>query len=133
MKECRSCKETKAFEQFYWSKRDNRYDSYCKDCQKEQAEKWRKANPEKRSATIRKYHINKRKGVTQEQYNKLLADQLELCAICCEFMDEPHIDTDHKTGRVRGLLCMSCNVGIGHLKDDPKILQSAINYLERDE
>lgn len=42
------------------------------------------------------------------------------------------IDHCHKTGKVRGLLCKTCNTGIGHLKDDPNILRSAINYLELD-
>jgi hypothetical protein len=56
------------------------------------------------------------------------------CAICgtTEWMGRghrPHIDHDHKTGRIRGLLCHNCNVLLGHAHEDPAILQAAIDYL----
>jgi len=66
----------------------------------------------------------------EADYQALLNTQDSKCAIChIEFTDSPCIDHDHETGKVRGLLCWNCNVGIGSLKDDPKILQSAIDYL----
>jgi hypothetical protein len=42
-----------------------------------------------------------------------------------------HIDHDHKSGKVRGLLCSCCNTGIGFLKDDPRIMRKAADYVER--
>jgi hypothetical protein len=65
----------------------------------------------------------------------MLKDQGGCCAICGT--DTPGtsgifaVDHDHKTGKVRGLLCRSCNVGIGNLGDDPKRLKEAIRYLTR--
>lgn len=55
------------------------------------------------------------------------------CAICgVEETKRYHaLDHDHKTGRLRGILCHSCNVGLGHFKDDPALLAKAIAYLDR--
>lgn len=72
-------------------------------------------------------------GITKEQFDKMLEAQHGVCAIChTEWgvgRKGPFIDHDHITGAVRGLLCNSCNTGIGLLKDDPVIMQSAITYL----
>ena len=55
------------------------------------------------------------------------------CAICerdvCEIPRGLYIDHDHKTGKVRGLLCDRCNMSLGGFKDNVIILQNAINYL----
>lgn len=79
-------------------------------------------------------------GMTFEQYEALEAQQKGLCAICNKPEDElSHkaksvrrlsVDHDHKSGRVRGLLCRACNCGIGLLNDDPAILTNAIEYIK---
>ena len=55
------------------------------------------------------------------------------CAICNEVPENQPlaVDHDHKTGEVRELLCTSCNVGLGHFKDDPDLMQAAIEYIAR--
>lgn len=69
----------------------------------------------------------------------MLDKQKHACAICkYEFgadsqIQRPHIDHCHTTGKVRGLLCMNCNIGIGHFQDDPAIIYNALVYLERNE
>lgn len=80
-----------------------------------------------------------RHNLTQEGYNALFAAQNGVCAIC----KKPevavrrgkvlplHIDHDHATGEVRGLLCFSCNVGLGMFKDNLNNLYSAVNYMEK--
>lgn len=65
-------------------------------------------------------------------FDRMLAEQGGRCAICGT--EEPgsrqwNVDHCHETGRVRGLLCTACNTGIGHLRDDPGILLSAMTYL----
>jgi hypothetical protein len=74
-------------------------------------------------------------NITLEEWNNLLQSQNNKCAICNN--DNPSkiksFDTDHchKTGKVRGLLCHNCNVGLGNFKDDINYLKSAISYLEK--
>ena len=69
-------------------------------------------------------------GITQEFYNTLMVSQRHVCAIC-ENSAKLVIDHDHITGKVRGLLCNSCNTGIGFLGDSPKRLKKAITYLRK--
>lgn len=72
-------------------------------------------------------------GLTMEQYETMLASQNGLCAICGGTSngrsEHLHIDHDHATGKVRALLCHTCNTGVGLFNDDPELLQKVIAYL----
>lgn len=72
-------------------------------------------------------------GITLEDKKSMLAFQRGLCAICGIGIDiiSGHVDHDHLSNKVRGLLCGSCNRGIGLLKDSEDILLKAIQYLQR--
>ena len=73
-----------------------------------------------------------RYGLTSEQFEDMRLAQEGRCAICrIEALPRLHIDHNHKTGKVRGLLCGNCNKGIGLLRDNPDFLQSAMEYLQR--
>ena len=63
-----------------------------------------------------------------EEYDKLLEEQSGCCAIC-EKNEKLHVDHDHNTGEVRGLLCGSCNLAIGLMRDNYKIAEAAATYL----
>lgn len=70
--------------------------------------------------------------MTLAAYQRMYAAQDRRCAIC-KAEREPLglvIDHNHKSGKVRGLLCSACNTGIGLLKDSPDVLDAAIEYLE---
>ncbi len=69
--------------------------------------------------------------VTTVEYKRMLAAQNGCCAICGERYCRKRfaIDHDHTTGRIRGLLCPACNLGLGHFGDDPELLVSAATYL----
>jgi len=71
-------------------------------------------------------------GITPEYYEEMLNKQKGLCLICNSIMSEKNIciDHDHQTGKIRELLCRSCNVALGHFREDEEILKSAINYLK---
>jgi hypothetical protein len=75
-------------------------------------------------------------NLTIEDYNILFNNQKGCCAICnrhqTEFKKRLAIDHNHITNTIRGLLCSSCNTALGLLKDDVSILQTAINYLNKE-
>jgi hypothetical protein len=71
-------------------------------------------------------------GLTEADYLAKIQEQNNVCAICKEKQLNKVlcIDHNHVTGKVRGLLCNSCNIGLGHFRDNSKILHSAIEYLQ---
>jgi len=70
----------------------------------------------------------KKYNMTYDQYIIMADDQNHLCAICKK-LKKLVVDHNHKTGKVRGLLCTQCNAGIGMLHEATNILQNAIEYL----
>lgn len=74
-------------------------------------------------------------GITQEDYDRMHADQGGQCAICggpgLGRFGTLHVDHCHTTGAVRGLLCDNCNMALGQFKDAPALLRRAADYLER--
>ena len=72
-----------------------------------------------------------RYGITEMFYNLLLEKANGKCDICGKDIPKYHIDHDHKTKYVRGILCMKCNLALGLLNDDVEVLQKAIKYLNK--
>lgn len=111
-------KEQKAAYQREWVKKNPNY-------QKE----WNKQNYHKKTNKRLKWMY----GITLEQYNQLFAAQNGCCKICSTHQGQLRrtlcVDHDHKTGKIRGLLCDLCNRGLGYLKDNTVILLEAIKYL----
>lgn len=81
----------------------------------------------------RAHHINKKFGMSTEQYEAMLIAQGNHCALCPK-PDRPDkrlaVDHDHETGKIRALLCDCCNRGLGLFDDDPVRLRAAAEYLE---
>lgn len=105
----------------------------------QRAQEWRKKNPERFRAVERRGELRERDrrrwlnakyGLTPEDFRRLLDAQRGACAICGRVMGEDlHVDHDHRTNTVRGLLCGSCNRGIGLLQENPKHLYRAAQYI----
>jgi hypothetical protein len=87
--------------------------------------------------------LKKKYGITSVDYDALLERQSGRCAVCGEKGGAPltgddararsrvlHVDHEHGTGRVRGLLCRLCNIALGHAGDDPARLRAMADYLE---
>ena len=90
----------------------------------------------KGSHDVRKtYHLKKHFNMTLEDYNDLLKDQNYSCRICLthesSFTKKLAVDHCHQTGKIRGLLCDTCNRSLGMLKDSVENLQRAIDYLKK--
>lgn len=89
------------------------------------------------SGQVRDGHLRRKFGITQADYDGMLAAQGGGCAICGKRAEDQtrftrylHVDHSHDTGRVRGLLCDQHNLLLGRFNDDPALLRRAADYLE---
>lgn len=134
---CTICKEQKPLSAFPIRKthRPGKPVSQCTSC-KVQLNKKRRIEDRENVLTIeRRSKLKTTYGITLEQYDSMLKAQNNCCAICSAKKPGGRtklffIDHCHTTGKVRGLLCMRCNTGLGLFLDNPKFLSSAINYLK---
>ena len=96
--------------------------------------KYQASNKEEKAAYGEKRRLMKGYGITLDVWSAMNTAQDGKCAICGGPPNGQykkfHVDHDHATGTVRGLLCGTCNTGIGLLKDNTEILASAISYLK---
>jgi Recombination endonuclease VII len=108
----------------------------CKKCRSEFLTQQYRTSEEFR-LKHRQDNVRRNYGVTREQYNSLFESQGGKCAVCGKPPDGSkkgnylHVDHDHETGEVRGLLCSRCNRGMGHFKDDVAVMLAAAEYLTR--
>jgi len=94
--------------------------------------KWSRDNPEKKRITVLKSMYS----LTEDEYRELLDETMGICPICNDEFDDvnmPCVDHNHKTNEVRGIICRSCNLMLGRLKDDVNLLLNAITYLRKGE
>jgi len=127
--------------------------SYCKPCWVAYGSDWRRRNPEYRARqqalalqparrrNSRAWYLHHAFGLTPEKYLELWDKGGGACHICGRpfppegraalglDLSDIHVDHDHFTGRVRGLLCGHCNRGLGHFRDVPESLERAAAYL----
>jgi hypothetical protein len=89
--------------------------------------------------TYRKEELKRKFGMTLDDYQEKLKEQNGVCAICSKPETAIRmgkllplaVDHCHRTGETRGLLCTVCNIGIGSLQDDPEVLRTAANYIDK--
>jgi len=119
---------TKTYKQF-----KNGIKPWCKDCYREYNKKYMS---EKRKESGTRYdHFQRKYGLSREEYHEMHEERDHKCDICGQESDHRYdklcVDHCHTTGKVRGLLCFSCNVMLGQCKDNIDRLQNAIYYLEK--
>lgn len=79
--------------------------------------------------TSRDNRLKRKYGIGLEDYEAMFASQSGACKICKSAEEDLVVDHCHETGIVRGLLCNSCNWGLGNFKDNPDLLDAAKDYL----
>ena len=94
---------------------------------------WYRRNREKVLVKHRRRQLEALYGMTISEYSLLLTHQEGKCAICRRESATQHlaVDHDHKTGKIRGLLCNTCNLALGHLGKNPAWLLTAIQYVAK--
>ena len=120
MRTCSTCfTEQPTSEYWLLRKHGEKYRAQCKACL---------------SVRAREVHLKRKFGLTEEDYQTRLEEQDGGCYICGGDNNGRtlHVDHDHKTGKIRALLCYSCNTLLGYAHDNVDILESAIDYLSKD-
>lgn len=112
---CRTCGEIKPHSE--WHRNATASDGLstrCKAC---------------RAIQGRERHLQRQYGITEAERDELIASQGGVCCICLSALPA-HVDHCHETGRVRGVLCFSCNAALGQFKDRPDVIRRAATYVE---
>lgn len=143
MKKCSDCDKVLPLGQFQKNKaQPDGLQNICRPCGRKRADLWRKKNPEMVRSQLDKDNI-RRHGMNPEVFYAILKAQGGVCAICGNPPNEGKrlaIDHDHSCcdrykgtcGKCnRGLLCANCNTALGLFQEEPKILESAIQYLRK--
>ena len=113
------------------------YRAFCKECGSARSthEYHNEGGKEKQKGRSFKYNL-KKYGLTPAAYQEIHDNQEGSCAICSspvalrlKTSHKLFVDHDHKTGKVRGLLCHNRNAGLGHFRDNEQFLRNAIGYL----
>lgn len=131
MKRCSNCQVEKPLSEF--PKRSNSKDGFrnqCKSCYNSCKRSWKKQNPQK----VTEWHYKYNYGITVSQKEEMIKSQNNQCAICGEMFSlkrDTHVDHNHNTNEVRGILCSNCNTSLGGFKDSINNLESAIQYLKK--
>ena len=160
-KRCKHCGRIKAIEDFYGDRaaRDG-HRPECKACTAARRKRWYEANREREIARVKAWqqsnadrlneyrrtrrvlpevkarerdgHLRRKFQLTSEQYDAMLPEQGDACAVCGR---EPkagksfHVDHNHETGALRGLVCFSCNSALGNLHEDEARISALLTYL----
>lgn len=135
---CTKCGEIKHESEFHREARNplrNFKRSNCKACDKAKNRIYKESNRTVMNKKRVQYNRAKKAFFPPDLFDERLAAQNGVCAICgaeeAGGRGQFHADHDHATNTPRGVLCHRCNIALGHFRDNPEILQSAIEYLNK--
>ena len=116
LKICTRCKTEKSLDNEHFpphNKTKSGFDSWCRVCRRE----YRNANSR-----------GKYRNMISDEHLQSIKEETKECVICGS-NEKLVVDHDHKTNKIRGMLCNHCNRGLGHFRDDPMLLEFAAQYL----
>jgi hypothetical protein len=121
---CPDCQSIKPLEEFPRNRSGSGgYGGYCKPCHNAKG----KATYVRLYGSTREYHLRRRYGIGVADFDAMVEAQGGTCATCPG--DPEHVDHDHETGLVRGILCFNCNQALGNVRDNVTVLRSLASYL----
>lgn len=132
---CKKCDTQKPMSEFYVARRDklplaSAYNYECKSCVKKRVRAKHLENPDR----TKNNDLKRMYGITLEEHNKMFDEQNGACYLCHKPGDgrwkKLCVDHDHKTGKVRKLLCRSCNTALGQVGDNIDLLERMVTYLK---
>lgn len=138
---CRLCEKLRPINRFSRRTDSGNLRTECRDClnttRKTQPRyrQWHKENKKSVQEYMRRYDLKRYYGITPETFEEMLTKQNYQCLICKSENPQSkhgkfHIDHCHSSGKVRGLLCSLCNVGLGAFRDNLKFLTNAMEYIK---
>ena len=133
-KRCSCCKSVLPILNFLKNRtKKDGYNTEREICRKKNDKRYTGTNKKRNIVAKNKkdYNLLINYGITIDDFNQMIQNQKNCCAICQKTLSvqEFHVDHCHQSGQVRGLLCQKCNLGLGFFKDDAILLQNAIKYL----
>lgn len=106
-----------------------------KERKKEKIREWKQKNKTRVKAYNKNLWLKTKYGISLDEYNRIFTIQNGRCAICdkpsADYKRSLHVDHNHSDGKIRGLLCVNCNNGVGCFQDNPELLSKAKLYLEK--
>jgi len=133
---CKACLKRFPMTDFFWAGRKQCRRRKCKRCvELDRKERHRDPAYAAKSKEAQRYSALRLKyGLSREDVARLEREAGGNCAICSRgFNGQYHVDHCHESGKVRGLLCFTCNTALGKFMDSVEILESAIRYLRKSE
>lgn len=139
---CKKCNCTKDLYKDFYHKNLHK-EARCKTCVSQMRKTEYKQNRPKHLKRVHLYRtknpravkntkLKQAYGITLEQFEEMLAEQKNLCAICSKpFNKTADVDHNHQTGEVRALLHSSCNTALGLVKEDVQVLHGMISYIHK--
>lgn len=132
MKTCNVCHAPKPLTEFHkvWKGKEPTQ-NHCKACSKAKTTQYRQDNPQVIAAILRNSFLKRTYGITSKDYDRMVAEQGGVCAICGSDFDgrRLEVDHDHITGRVRALLCGRCNSGLASFENNRHMFEAYLRYL----
>jgi recombination endonuclease VII/cytochrome c554/c'-like protein len=159
VKRCKKCGEVKPIDEFYRATgMADGHRSECKACHQKQRKRWYQANRAAAIASVKRWqqenkehlhayrrdyrqrrkrehrdaYLRRTFGISNDDYDEFLRRQGGGCAVCGRPPGKSslHIDHDHDSGQIRGLLCVGCNNALGQFQDSADLLARAADYLD---